>query len=117
MLVDITLDANHDYAFANNDLIVSDSTAQRIKQRLGVLKGEWFLDSELGIPYIDELFDNKTGTPRLLESIIRTTIETTYGVSKILSFTTNYNFENRFGEIIFEVEYSDGTTESLEVTV
>lgn len=115
-MIDLLLDPlTHDLV-VYSDLQLIDSVSQRIKQRLLVLAGEWFLDKEKGLPYIDELFSKKEGDTRLIESVIRKTIVETPGVKSLLSFSVNYRNEERVGSISFTVSTTEGLS-SLEVVL
>lgn len=59
-MTDFLLDKEtHDLVIQNNDFVLASPNqivAQRIKQKLLLNRGEWFIDTEVGIPYIEEVF-------------------------------------------------------------
>lgn len=84
----------------------SDQVNQKIIQRLNVLKGEWFFNETLGIPWRD-LTSQKglTNNQRIenLEIYILWTITQTEGVLSVSSFDSNYDRINRTLEISYSV--------------
>lgn len=62
------------------------ATAQCVKTRLQLLRGEWFLDTSAGVPYLQDICVKPANLP-LAESIIKRTILETEGVAEIVSFS------------------------------
>jgi len=98
------LDANHDIQFGRGfqDIATkAESTAQRVVSRLLVIKGEWFLDTDAGVPWwqpSDSLVQPIMGGRRDLayaESLIKKSVLETEGVASITSFFMNFDGSNR----------------------
>lgn len=86
----------------NNFAITPDGTqevAQRLCQNLRTLLGEWFLDSSLGVPYIQSiLVKNPTHAP----GILKNTITTTEGVQSLLAFSFTLDNQSRGATVTFK---------------
>lgn len=92
---DFELDATtHDLVFSDGDLVLLNNTslvaAQALKINLLTLKGEWFLDSTLGIPYLQTIF-KKGITQNYADTIFQVAIKDSYNISSI------YEFESSLG--------------------
>ena len=84
---------------ANNDLVliggqiatVKDlqETAQHCRTRLLFYTGEWFLDTDAGTPWFQEVFVKPTDLANV-ESVIKTRILNTPGVLGLTDFTMDY---------------------------
>lgn len=68
---------------------------QRIKVRLRFFKGEWFLNTDHGLPYFDNILGTKPLNLNILESIFRTQILDVEGVKSILESTIDYDGNQR----------------------
>lgn len=91
------LDQNHDMTFGQglaNYAVDAESVAQRVYTRLQLLKGEWFLDIDAGVPYLSEILV-KPAQLDLAESIIKAVILLTDGVKELTSFDLMFNRETR----------------------
>lgn len=84
-------DTDGDYTFGSDDdtwLINSpECVAQSVKTRFELWRGQWFLDSTEGTPYVQSVLGRPRSDVYILA--IRDRLQTTPGVSKILSFNTN----------------------------
>lgn len=113
---DLLLDENHDLVIDNFDLqLTNDSQiiAQRIKQELLTLKGEWFLDSELGVPYKDILgCKNQLETAR---AILARHIMHVKGVKEIIIIDLIEDRDQRF--VSFKIEVRDIFDNLIEVNL
>lgn len=102
---DILLDENHDLAIVDYDLALtgeSQITAQRIKQRLVVFRGEWFLDNDLGLPYFDEILGKNKSTSRI-EAIYINAIQEIEEVAEILALSVTQDTQSRILTVNFRV--------------
>lgn len=95
------LDSNNDIYFVNKRLaIVSGSNsdeeiAQRIRIRLKFFKDEWFLNSEHGIPYFQDILGSKDLDFNIIESIFREQILQVQGVREIVESSIDYDKNKR----------------------
>ena len=84
--------------------VVTDAEAigQHVRQRLKTYQGEWFLDTSAGVPWLDDIFA-KQYDPALSESVVKSEILDTDGISEIMTFSVGFNRVRR-DLVISEVE-------------
>lgn len=97
---------------APNDLIVSEAglvlaydalaVGQHVRQRLMTFIGEWFLDKNVGVPWLNRIMGRKFD-PELAEAVVKAEILKTDGVAAITSFSIAFDKTNR-GIYIREIE-------------
>lgn len=112
------LDRNHDMTMGNGLAAYAsgvEAIAQSCKTRLLMLKGEFFLDTEYGVPYLQEIMVKPVNQP-LTESIIKQTILDTVGVELLESFSMTFDTETRLATISANVITNAGQA-SIEVSV
>lgn len=121
--MDILLDeATHDIVFLNDGntpvtVDVSDGLKQRLKIKLLTFRGEWFLNTNYGTPYFQEIFGKKR-KKATVDAIFRRLILEDSDVSNMLEFSSELT--NRRYSLSFKVRSVSGTTleiEELEVGV
>ena len=93
-MLDLTLTVDHDLDTSTGDLtLVRD--AERVRQQLLIkLKlwtGEWFLDTEFGTPYMQEILGKQLTLSGAIVAIRKSILEVE-GVRQILAFA--YRFDN-----------------------
>lgn len=102
---------DQDLAIVNGDLAMCstnrDALAQLITVRLKTLKGEWFMDTSLGIPYLSEIFGQKRSLMFIRQSILPH-IEAIAGIKKIENFKIKEE-ANRTILMSFTVILDDGS--------
>jgi len=111
------LDANGDMTFGYgqaNFAQTQEATAQKVMTRLQLLRGEWFLDTDAGVPYRQQIAGIKPAPLQLTEAIIKQTILETEGVDSILTYQQTL-LQNRRLEIETTVATIFGTTENIKV--
>lgn len=111
------LDVNHDRTFGqglSNIAVGAEAVAQRVKTRLYLLLGEWFLDIEAGVPYLQRI-TTKPSDLFYTESVLRRTILGTEDVSRITSFDMTYNGTTRRLNIATTVTTIYGTLVDIRV--
>jgi len=124
------LSASGDYTFgkeAGNFFVDSPETVgQAIKTALLLIQGEWFIDTEAGVPYNTQILG--AGTKQSYDIAIQTAILNVFGVSGITQYTSTINQTTRkvsinctvntiYGEATFRIEqkpfaYSQGRLDS-----
>ncbi len=91
------LDANLDYSFGQgsaNFLVNSPAcVAQRVRTRLGLWQGTWFLDNTAGIPWLQDVIGKNTGP--IYDLAIQQYILATPGVSSINGYSSSLNRATR----------------------
>lgn len=94
------LDENDDYQLGKGQQYFTYGTyavAQAIKTRLKLLKGEWWENTEEGLPLFQDIL-GKQGTKDNLyitDTLIKERIIGTPNVTSITDFNSEYNSENR----------------------
>ncbi|MDY0425266.1 hypothetical protein [Enterobacter rongchengensis] len=90
-------DADGDYTFGQGDgnflINTPECVAQAVKTRFELWKGQWFLDTTEGTPYIQSVLGKQR--PEVYSLAIRDRISSTPGVLSILSFDTVNNGQSR----------------------
>jgi len=109
--MDLLLDRQtHDLVVSPFDLELVDGIdliRQRLKQRLLTIRGEWFLNQDIGLPWFSEL--NAKGTPESrVRSLLIENIVETEGVESLESFELDYNSATRTLLVEFEVKAAEG---------
>lgn len=93
-MADLKLDANGDLEIGSDgDLIIVtgiDAIAQHWGIRLQFFRGEWFLDTRLGIPYFEEVLI-KAPDLNVVQSLLREATRKTPGVIAINSFELGFD--------------------------
>ena len=87
-----------------------DEVAQSVKNRMATFLGEFFYNQNFGIPYWQVLQD--TQTVEALNMSLKRTIESTVGVTKIVSFNSSVDEIKRHYsvEVIINTQYNNETT-------
>lgn len=105
-MADLLLNKQNDIDWFNIKLTEdnSESVAQKIKIRLLRHYGEWFLDTEVGIPYFQEIL--KKGVSKdYIDTIFIDEIVGTDGVKRITSYSSTIN--NSIYKASFTAETSE----------
>lgn len=120
---DLRLDvASHDLLIENFNFSLTEdddeSVAQRLKIRLGFFLGEWFLNTNAGVPYFEKILkkhnESEKTANNVVDPIIRRVILLTGGVEAILSYESSFNRGDREYSIDFTVRSQTG--EEIELT-
>lgn len=93
-MLDIALTASHDLDTSSLDLKLVDQAEQMRQQlviKLKLWRGEWFLDTEFGTPYLQQILGKQLTLSGALASLRKSILEVE-GVRQILSFS--YSFSN-----------------------
>lgn len=123
MTADLKLtQTGHDLTLANYDLQIVrriDYVAQNIKQRLLSFRGEWFLDTSAGVPWLQNIL-KKSPRRYAVEQALKAAIQGTEGVREITAFTLSQDeTRERTLRLDFTVTtvYNEQITDSLQVGV
>lgn len=111
------LDEGHDMSFGlgmGNIARDSEAVAQKVRTRLCSLKGEWFLDTEHGVPYLDELV-NKPVNQNYAEAVLKQTILDTEGVESVSEWSATLDRGTRRFNVSCVVSTVYGTTANIRV--
>ena len=112
------LDASGDYSFGHGgaDFLSNspETVAQTVVTRLGLWRGEWFLDSEEGTPYRDGIL-GKGSTPAGREALLRKRILETPGVLSIVEFSASLDGNIRSLDVSATIDTMYGQASIKEV--
>lgn len=110
-----------DYQFLNNDIVmqqgdltfVSDGKAvrQRLEQKLRLWRGEWFLDLNAGVPWLQSIL-GKRPRPTVVAGIIRQLIESDPQVLSVENITIDYDDDKRKLNIRFTTKLTEDANET-----
>lgn len=93
-MLDIALTTSHDLDTSSLDLKLVDQ-AEQVRQQLVIKlklwRGEWFLDTEFGTPYLQQILGKQLTLSGALAALRKSILEVE-GVRQILSFS--YSFSN-----------------------
>ncbi len=117
--MDILLDRNtHDIVPGDYDLPLVrdvDLIRQRLKQRILTILGEWFLDTEIGLPWFQEFSEKGVDLDRVRALIIQQIVETE-GVTDLVEFNLELNKRTRRLQVSFRV-LAVGSSVDLEIAL
>jgi len=110
---DLLLDANHDLDTSNLGLAIVRG-AERVKQniliKLKLWRGEWFLDTEAGTPYLEDILGKRISLAGALAAI-RASILEVDSVSGISTFSYTFDRKTRVLSYTFEASTPFGLIE------
>lgn len=88
---------NDVYLGSTNELVLvrgAHAVGQHVRQRLKTFKGEWFLDTEAGVPWLEQIM-GKRYDPALAEAVVKAEILNTHAVTEITSFSVSFDYDLR----------------------
>lgn len=106
-----------DFAIRNGKLLmvpeddVGRQVGQRLHVRLLLHRGEVFFNTAAGFPYTDISKFKKTSG--IFDSYMKSYIVNTDGVSKLETYTSTLDNQNRVNNVRYSVKVSDGQTVNI----
>lgn len=82
---DVYLDTDGSLVMVNDALAVG----QHVRQRLKTYRGEWFLDTTAGVPWLEQIF-GRAFDAALGEAVVKGEIFDTLGVTQITTFSIRF---------------------------
>ena len=113
----IKIDSTNDIEIIDNDLsFVSgrDEIAQVLRQELRVFLGEWFLDIDEGIPYLQEILKKNPNTSTV-DAVFKNKILESPGVIELTEY--ELDFEGRSLSLYFKARTEEGIITFDEVII
>lgn len=110
---------NNDMSFGHglsNFARDAEAVAQKVRSRLQLLRGEWMLDVDAGVPYLQEILVKPANTA-LAESLIKQTIIDTDGVAELRTFSLDFNRDTRILSLAATVSTIYNTTADIQVVL
>lgn len=115
-MLDIALDTAHDIDTSSLDLVLV-SDAEQVRQqlliKLKLWRGEWFLDTEFGTPYLQSVLGKQLTLSGAVVAL-RTSILEVSGVRSITEFTYKYSNSERKLSVAFTVDTPYGLVEVIQ---
>lgn len=112
--VDLLLrDDTHDLARDSRDIVLVDGSLlvrQRLSIALQLFKGEWFLDADAGVPWLQEILEKGVAVA-VIDAILREKIVGTPGVNRILTYSSEIDAATRTVSVAFTVDTVYGPVE------
>ena len=112
-MLDIALTTDHDLDVSGLDLRMltgADLVRQQLRIKLRLWTGEWFLDTEFGTPYIQQVLGKQLTLSGAVAAIRRSILEVD-NVTSITSFSYTFSRIDRSLSVSFEVSTPFGAVE------
>ena len=93
----------------------AEACAQNVRTRHQLLYQEWFLDTSVGLPYLQNIMTRPSDI-LLAESLVKKCILGTEGVSSITKFNMTFDHETRILAIQASVQTIYGDVLNIKVT-
>jgi len=113
---DLKLDVNNDLQIVNGDLTLTTTRTEIAAQTLGITlktyRGEWFLNSDFGVPYLQEII-GVAKKKEVVDRIFLAEIANNAYVDNINSYTSFYDRDDRYYTMNVTVTVGADTVTSL----
>lgn len=106
-----------DIALQNNDFILIDNAeriSQQIKISLQFWLGEWFLNTQLGVPYLERICV-KSPNIQHIRQIFRNTIQNVSGVTAVNALDLTVDASKRVLTVTYTATTTDGVITRKEL--
>jgi len=116
-MTDIKQTEAGDIDITNNEATFIESTdevVQLLRQRLRTFFGEWFLDTEIGVPYHQEIL-KKNPNPTAMDAAFKNEILNTPGVIELTQFEMDIDPATRNLTLTFQCIATDGIIDFSEI--
>ncbi len=103
---------DHDWKLVDGTTIIlceteQELTRQRVAINLKLYLGEWFADTQLGIPYFQSIFGK--GTREATDAILKAAIIDTEGVVRLTNFESTIDNSTRAYSVTFKAITETGS--------
>jgi hypothetical protein len=102
-----------DFLIVDGDLVIvtgKSEIQQNILQRLSTYYGEWFMNTQIGIPYFDQILVKDPDQSKV-DALLFNTIAGTPGVIAVLSYSFTADFLTRTLNVAFSAQTTQGTVD------
>jgi hypothetical protein len=89
----------------------AEALAQKLRVRLGLAQGDWFMDRRVGVPYYTDVMGKQPAGAA--EALLRGVIMTCPGVAALESFTLTRNTDRR-ARLSFAVRSTSGDIVTID---
>ncbi|RLC88268.1 MAG: hypothetical protein DRJ03_03205 [Chloroflexi bacterium] len=90
------------------------AVVQLVRSRLQTYLGEWFLDTDFGVPYFEDVF-RRPAVLSLIELVIKKAIRETPGVEEVKEFDMVFDKPNRRLTISYDATTTYGDVKAATV--
>jgi len=118
-MISKALDKNNDLVLVNGSFATvneGEEVAQHIRTRLLFYIREWFLNTNSGTPWFDEVFVRPVDLSRV-ETLIKNRIRSTPGVTELTEFELSLNRNTRILTVAFSATTDFGVLDQEEIYV
>jgi len=119
MAFDLLLDeTTNDLVFSStNDLMFTETLNEELRQRVSIhlqmFQGEWFINTNFGVPYLQDII-SIARSKSVVDSILKRHAEEETGTGNITDFNSDFNFDTRQYSLTFNC-YSDNTPITIQI--
>lgn len=122
--VDLALDSTGDLVIPLRHTVGVEGVAQAIRIAVGMYRGEWFLDLDAGVPYLEGpgidpsiVILGATFSRSIAEAILRAEIVKVEDVASVISTSVEFDGETRALTLAYEAitTFGDTVADSLEI--
>ena len=102
--MDLKIDAAGDLVLDGDDLALVtglDAIAQHLRIRFQFFRGEWFLDTRVGVPWFEDIL-KKSPDLDVVNGLLREVITSTPGVTAITAFSLEIDRATRAMTVAFQ---------------
>ena len=113
-MISLGLDANNDINVVNGSIkrvTDAEQVVQAVRTNLLTYRGEWFLDTRIGVPYFEKVFVKPFNRP-VVEAELQRTITQTPGVEELLTFELTFDRVTRKASVSFSAVTTFGNIQS-----
>jgi hypothetical protein len=125
--IDLLLDTDGDIVVSGGDVVFAtgiEAVVQRLRRRLNLFRGEWFLDLDEGVPWVatdlvsesEAILGGKYSELKA-RTALRTAILSSPGVVELTALDVSFVSQTRTLVVSFRVrtEFGDTDTQTLEI--
>lgn len=105
--MDLALTAGGDLEIPIRMATADEAIAQHILIRLRFVRGEWFLDDSIGVPYFEKVLVKNPNLP-VISSIMQRAISETPGVASVDDFVLTLDAATRRASVSFSCTTDTG---------
>jgi hypothetical protein len=98
---------------ANSD----EEIKQRVSIRLRAFEGEWFLNTDYGVPYFFDILGTKSLDLNIVESLLRIEILGVEGIKEIIGSSIDYDPNERKVSYTFQATTINNTVITDDLTI
>lgn len=112
----LALNSDNDLCFEDFRLKTvssNDEIVQKVRVRLRFFKGEWFLNTEHGIPYFQDILGQKEININIIQQIFKQNILEINGITSIIEFELDYNSASRELTLDFKAATDNGIIDEI----